>query len=360
METTNKSVLKTEPKQIWQQLVKGDDVDSLLKSSVSNTSSGSVEVDPDISEIPQGKIGNAVLQFNTPVQTQTVRNNSSVVPAPTTQPVVPPVTTQAKPTDSSFKPVDVFDIYGLMNAARDSFDWKKHGLPDFGLGMTDEQKKYLNYQTDYLEVTKKDREKPVDLNAIAAQLDNPNSRLSKYVIESGKAISQAGGRVTGDRSLANLAKALRAVGGNGSNIFELAAKTGNGLLIEASDVNFSIDKMDDVTFEGVDEEKQKEMNDLRKKFFEYISPFLANHHPISKVAKYLDDYIKNAIKNGPNQGSLNGEIITYYPQKGELISSLAVYSSHSKRPTGFFKEVEKYFDSMIELAGKPKETPKSS
>lgn len=320
--------------------------------------------------IPAGKIANATVP-NTQT-TSIAQTNNSVVPPSTTGSVIPaaPITTNTvgapAPTSStnstassspSFNPVFVSDIDAIMNAARDSFDWAKHGLPEFGLGMTDEQKQYLYYKTDYLEVSAKDREKPVDLRSIASQLDNPNSKLSKYVVNSHKAISQAGGVIKGDSSLGNLAKAFRALANSGKNIYDIAAQTNDGDMIEVSDLTFSVK---DINFSGIDESKQSEANELRKKFYDFISPFLQRGHQLGQVIGYLDQEIADAIKDGPKTGSLNGQTITYYPQKGGFSSMLAIYSDGTKRPKDFFKEVDKYFDSMMELAGKPKETPINS
>lgn len=122
-------------------------------------------------------------------------------------------------------------------------------------------------------------------------------------------------------------------------------------------VSTSNSNVKNISFPGADESKEAEMNDLRKKFFDYISPYLDAHHPLGQIMEYLDDSISSAISDGPKKGSLNGKIITYYPQKGEFISMIAIYSDDRKRPKDFFKEVEKYFDSMMNLAGKPKATP---
>lgn len=115
--------------------------------------------------------------------------------------------------------------------------------------------------------------------------------------------------------------------------------------------------IENISFPGADKSKEGEMNELRKKFFDYISPYLDAHHPLEQIAEYLDNSILDAIKDGAKKGSLNGKIISYYPQKGEFISMIAIYSDDRKRPKGFFDEVKKYFDSMMNLAGKPKETP---
>lgn len=97
-----------------------------------------------------------------------------------------------------------------------------------------------------------------------------------------------------------------------------------------------------------------EMDKLKNEFYKYIQPYLDAHHPLEQIKGYLDEIVNEAIEKGPKKGSLKGEIIEYYPQKGEFISALAVYSDDRKRPKGFFDEAKKYFESMMELAGKPK------
>lgn len=128
-------------------------------------------------------------------------------------------------------------------------------------------------------------------------------------------------------------------------------------VLTTSPTNVSNSSIENISFPGADESKESEMNELRKNFFDYLSPYLDAHHPLEQITKYLDDSISSAISDGPKKGSLNGKIITYYPQKGEFISMIAIYSDDRKRPKDFFKEVEKYFDSMMNLAGKPKATP---
>lgn len=256
--------------------------------------------------------------------------------------------------DISFNPVDVSNIMGLFNASRDSFNWQAHGLPEFGLGMNESQRQYLYYRTNWLEVSAKDQTKPVNVSDIAAQLENPNSKLSRYF----KGSLKAEGKPASDSDSKNMAKALRALIGKGYGgnniqaIYNLAGQTGTGLL-ESSDLSFSIK---DITFPGADKSKEAEMNKTRKDFYKYIEKYLDSYHPLGQIIGYLDQTINQAIRNGPQKGYLpsEGRIIEYYPQKGRFSGQVAIYSDDRKRPRDFWDQVDKYFDTMIELAGKPK------
>jgi len=346
-----------------------EDIDSLLRYQhallldTSNTSEDETNQDlvnqSDESEgIRLGQLSN------------TVFNNLNTSSAPlASNPSAGATGASSETSTSSFNAVETLFVSNLLFGDNFYFDYKAAGVnPNDGI--SSDEWAILNNNSEYVNAASQNPRKktmtPAELSAFIDELQKPGSKAS---IAFDNLVNIMGKDKSGDVSLSNVTNFLRTISaklqaGDGTvdsatnhagtsvhgvldrgDLSRLAGMSGSGLKIEATDFSFSPKPL---IIDDFDEEKLKQINTIRDQMLNYMKPYL-NNGLNDGIVKAIDDLIKDAIKNGKQRGSLDGEIIQYYPQLGDLQGSLAVYTTNFKRPPDFFKETENYFNSIMAI-----------